>query len=702
VLVAGLARKIAVLAAGVFAVTLGGCNERSAHPVQESTTANPDEWTSWGRTGDESHYSPLDEINTDSIVDLKLAWHFDLPPNYSPTTPLAAEGKIFFTQGHGHIRALDAVTGKLLWEYDSGARDRTTSRFQLSWGNKGIAYWDHRVYLAAADGLLIALDAANGKEVWKVRDFPITDMRTMTGVPRVFGGKVLIGHGGADVSPIQGYVSAYDAKTGKLAWRFYTVPNDPSHPAATKADEVMQPTWKGDWFGKDGVRKAGGGTVWNAMSYDAELNLVYLGVGNGYPYDHLKRSPGGGDNLFLASIVAVNADTGEYVWHYQTCPAEQWDCTSTTDMTLATLDIDGKARKVLMQAPKNGFFYVIDRTNGQFISAQPIAKVTWAKGIDQKTGRPIENPGIRYQGKPGLFELWPGPTGAHSWAPQAYSPQTGLVYVPIIHQGALIGDGTTGGPIQGIGVKLLPEVDLPGGRHAYLRAWNPVTQKLAWEKKLPGSWPGGVLATAGGLVFQGRLDRRLMAYDAKTGKELWNYPTEAPVQGAPISFRMNGKQYITVITGPGGEGASTRSVGGEAWRTDYTLTRQVLTFAIGGTDGFKPAALPPLTAPADPAFKPDPALAAKGEGAFMRCMGCHGNRAVSGGSAPDLRYSPMIVDGNAFHQIVKAGALKANGMPPFADMSDGDVEAIRFYLRTRSKTASAEKEMAIKAARDGR
>ncbi|SDC92798.1 quinohemoprotein ethanol dehydrogenase [Sphingomonas sp. YR710] len=690
------------LACGAFAALMLGGYGLTAQPIGEAMMADADAWPSWGRTGDETHYSPLHEIHTGNISALKLAWHFDLPPNYSPTTPLAAEGKIFFTQGHGHIRALDALTGKLLWEYDSGARDRTTSRFQLSWGNKGVAYWDHKVFVAAADGLLIALDAANGKEIWKTRDFPISEMRTMTGPPRVFAGKVLIGHGGADVSPIQGYVSAYDAETGKLAWRFYTVPNDPSQPATTKAEQVMRPTWKGDWFGKDGVRKAGGGTVWNAMSYDPALNLIYLGVGNGFPYDHLKRSPGGGDNLFLASIVAVNADTGEYVWHYQTCPAEQWDCTSTTDMTLATLKIGGKDRKVLMQAPKNGFFYVIDRTNGQFISARAIAKVTWAKGIDQKTGRPIENPGIRYQGKPGLFELWPGPTGAHSWAPQAYSPQTGLVYVPIIQQGALIGDGTTGGPIQGIGVKLVPEADLPGGRHAFLRAWNPVTQTLAWEKKLPGAWPGGVLATAGGLVFQGRLDRRLMAYDARTGREVWNYPTDAPVQGAPISFRMNGKQYITVITGPGGEGASTRSIGGEAWRTDYRLTRQVLTFAIGGTDGFKPTALPPLAIPADPTFKPDAALAAKGEATFIRCMGCHGNRAVSGGSAPDLRYSPMIVNALAFRQIVKGGALKANGMPPFDDIADTDVEAIRFYLRTRSKLAPAEVAAAIKLVREGK
>jgi len=666
-----------------------------AQPIDASVVADPDEWPSWGRTGDEAHYSPLNQIDVGHVAGLKLAWHYDLEPGYSPTQPLEVGGKVFITTNHAHVRALDAVTGRELWEYRSDSALRAKNRVQLSWGNKGIAYWDGKIYVGETDGVLIALDANTGKPVWQVRDFGTDEQRNMSGQPRVYGGKVLIGHGGADVSPIRGYVTAYDARTGKFAWRFYTVPDDPSKPATTKAEQVMRPTWKGDWYGK-----GGGGTVWNAISYDSNLKLIYLGVGNGYPYNTKLRSPGGGDNLFLASIVAVDADTGQYVWHYQTCPAEQWDCTATADMTLATLKIDGQDRKVLMQAPKNGFFYVIDRKTGKLISAKNYAKVTWATGIDLKSGRPIESPGIRYQGKPGLFELWPGPEGAHSWMPQAYNPETGLVYIPVSEQGALIGDGDNGTVVKGVGVTLMPEAELPGGRHAYLRAWNPVTQTLVWEKKLPGSWPAGVMTTAGGLVFQGRLDGHFVAYEAKTGKELWSYQTDAPIVGPPASYRINGKQYVTVITGSGGDGASVRTLGNEAWRTDYRLPRRVLTFAIDGADPLQASPPPPLVPPADPDFKPNPTLAAAGGMVFMMngCLACHGWNAVGGGQAPDLRYSPAIVDAATVHAIVKEGVLRANGMPQFADISDADLEAVRFYLRTRSKDAPAERAAAIKKA----
>ncbi|MFC3213238.1 outer membrane protein assembly factor BamB family protein [Novosphingobium panipatense] len=271
--------------------------------------------------------------------------------------------------------------------------------------------------------------------------------------------------------------------------------------------------------------------------------------------------------------MAVDVDTGEYRWHYQICPAEQWDCTATADMTLATVELEGKARKVLMQAPKNGFFYVLDRATGEFLSAEKIAKVTWAERIDAKTGRPIENPGIRYNGKPGMFEMWPGPTGAHSWQPQAYSPQTGLVYVPIMELPALIGEGQEGGGevSAGMGVTLIPEVELPGGHKSYLKAWNPATQAEAWRVDLPGTWPGGVMASAGGLVWQGQMDGKFVARDAKTGKELWSFKTESPIVGAPITYRVNGRQYVTVLTGAGGQGAGMQTLGNAMYRTDYRL-----------------------------------------------------------------------------------------------------------------------------------
>jgi quinohemoprotein ethanol dehydrogenase len=471
--------------------------------------------------------------------------------------------------------------------------------------------------------------------------------------------------------------------TGKQVWRFYAVPSDPSKPPENKADEVMRPTWKGDWFGK-----GGGGTAWNAFSYDAELNLIYLGLGNGYPYNSVKRSPGGGDNLFLASIVAVNADTGEYVWHYQVCPQEQWDCTAVQDMTIATLTIDGKPRKVLMQAPKNGFFYVLDAATGKFISAEKISKVTWAERIDAN-GRPVENPGIRYQDKPGLFEMWPGPQGAHSWLPQAFSPRTGLVYIPIMQMGALIGPPKPGVTdyTAGMGVTMIPDADLPDSRKSFLKAWDPIKQQQAWVHELPGVWPGGVLATAGDLVFQGRIDSQFIGYDAKDGKQVWSYKSEAPIVATPISYRANGKQYVTVLTGSGSQGGGILATGNAAYRTDYRLPRHVLTFAIDGKDKLPPFKLPPLVAPVDPDFTLDAERVKQGAMAFAggSCLVCHGMNAIGGGAAPDLRYSPLIVSKEAFRSVVKEGALKLNGMPPFAQLPDEMLESIRYYLRARAK-----------------
>lgn len=695
------------LAAWLFALVaplgLAACNG-PAQPIEKQMAADPDEWPSWGRDGGETHFSPLDEIDAGNVSGLKLAWHFDLEPGYTASTPLMAQGKVFLTSGHSHIRALDAVTGAQVWEYDGGTRERATSSLQMSWGNKGIAYDAGRVFLATTDGYVIALDAGSGKEIWKTYDYPDKAPRNSNGAPRVFGGKVIIGFGGADISPARGFVSAYDAQTGKLAWRFYTVPGDEVTPANRKAEDIMRKTWPSGWSNEDGSRRGGGGTAWNAFSYDAELNLIYLGVGNGFPYNAAKRSPAGGDNLFLASIVAVDATTGEYRWHYQVCPADQWDCTATTDMTLATLEIDGKDRKVLMQAPKNGFFYVLDRATGELINEPgKIAKVTWAEKIDLKTGRPVENPGIRYQGKPGMFELWPGPTGAHSWMPQAYSPLTGLVYIPVLENGALIGEGQEGGGelTRGMGVTLIPEVDLPGGHRSFLKAWNPVTQSEVWRIELPGSWPGGVMTTAGGLVFQGQYDGKFVARDASTGKELWSFKAESPIVGAPITYRVDGRQYVTVITGAGGQGAGMQTIAGAAFRSDYRLPRRVLTFALDGKDTLPKLDYAEPSPPEDPDYAADPARSQAGFMAYAgnACLVCHGWNAVAGGAAPDLRYSPVITDAATFRAVVKEGGLKMNGMPPFPNISDADLENLRFFLRTRAQQAPEERKALLAKAK---
>ncbi len=641
------------------------------------------DWPNFGGDGKEQHYSILDEISLDTVDQLSLAWSYELESGFTVSTPVKGGDKLFTTTGHSFIRAFKADTGDLLWEFDARTREIAQTALHMSWGNKGIAWWNDRVFVATTDGRVIALDDSNGEVLWETRQFGLTELRNANGAPRVFDGKVIIGHGGADISPIRGYVTAYDAITGEQVWRFYTTPGDPSQPAESKAEQLMRDTWKGDWYGK-----GGGGTAWNAFSYDEESDIIYIGVGNGFPYNHLMRSPGGGDNLFLASVVAVEADTGEYLWHYQVCPAEQWDCTAVQDMTIATLHLEGNPRKVILHAPKNGFFYVIDAATGKFISAEKIAKVTWAEGIDQQTGRPVENPGIRYQNNTELFELWPGPQGAHSWLPQAFSPRTGLVYLPLIEIGALIGPLPPGdaGFSANMGVMLLPDVDLPDTRRSFLRAWDPVAQKEVWSHELPGDWAGGVLATAGDLVFQGRMDGYLKAYDARTGDEVWSYKTAAPVVAAPISYSVNGKQYITVLTGNGSQGGGIFSTGNAAFRTDYRLPRRVLTFALGGTARPPSVAIPDLVPLADPDFVPDPETIEAGAIGFgtNACLVCHGMNAIGGGAAPDLRYSPMILSRDAFNSVVKQGTLKARGMPPSPHLTDQLLEDIRHYLRFRA------------------
>ncbi|MYM64064.1 PQQ-binding-like beta-propeller repeat protein [Pseudomaricurvus sp. HS19] len=692
-------KKLPLLALSAL-LTLTGCQQEApdtAVSADKPTPAAPEsqivvpdtDWPNYGGDGREQHYSELDQVSLANIGQLDLAWYYDLEPGFSVSSPVTGGNKLFTTTGNSFIRAFDAASGELLWEFDAKTRDIAQSPLHMSWGNKGIAWWNNRVFLATTDGRVIALDDSSGQPLWEQRQFELNELRNSNGAPRVFDGKVIIGHGGADISPIRGYVTAYDAMTGEQLWRFYTTPGNPAEPPANKAEEVMQPTWKGDWYGK-----GGGGTAWNAFSYDQELDLIYLGVGNGFPYNHQMRSPGGGDNLFLASIVAVKADTGEYVWHYQVCPAEQWDCTAVQDMTIGNITLDGQPRKVIMHAPKNGFFYVLDAASGEFISAEKIAKVTWAEKIDPDSGRPVENPGIRYQNNTELFELWPGPQGAHSWLPQAFSQSTGLVYVPIIEMGALIGPPNPNMPAisAGMGVTMIPDAELPDSRRSFLRAWNPATQTEAWSLELPGDWPGGVLATGGDLVFQGRMDGYLVAYNARTGAEVWSYKTVAPVVAAPIAYSVAGKQYISVLTGSGSQGGGIMATGNAAFRTDYALPRRLLTFALDGTARRPEFVMPAQVPLQDPDFVPQKDRVMSGAMAFAgnACLVCHGMNAIGGGAAPDLRFSPMILDAAAFKTVVKDGVLKPRGMPPTPWIDDAALEDIRHYLRLRAMQAPAE------------
>ena len=625
-------------------------------------------WLAYGRTYSEQHYTPLKQVTSENISRLGLAWSLDLPNVHNGlTVPLAVDGVIYFTVDQSWVHAVDARTGKLLWRFDPEVYKVGGKKLPFSWGPRGIAYWKNKIYVATLDGRLIALDARTGKPLWTQQTVPTDDVANITGAPRVFNGKVLIGHGGADYGPIRGYVTTYDAETGKQSWRFYIVPGDPAKGFESKAMEMAAKTWTGEWW-----KKGGGGTVWNAMTYDPELNRVYLGTGNGQPHEWKARSPGGGDNLFLSSIVALNADTGEYVWHYQVDPRNDWDYNADMDMTTATVSIDGKPRKVLMQAPKNGFLYVIDRENGKLLSAEKIDYATWADRIDLKTGAPVENPDVRA----GKLELVPSAVGAHSVQAQAFSPQTGLLYLPTIRTGS----GTRNGEKR---------ADLPDRDSTRLQAWDPVARKETWSVKTPGTSNGGLMATAGNLVFEGMSDGTFNAFDARTGRKLWTFDVHFGMAGAPISYEVDGKQYVSIVAGWGGGGAG---VGGAStakfgWRYGHQVHR-LLTFVLDGKTPLPPQAPPDLAVPVDdPQFVIDPKRAQAGNAVAFRemCVGCHGAVLIASSYAPDLRASGVPLSAEAFRDVVKNGSRLARGMPKYADLSDDDLESLRHFIRQRAR-----------------
>jgi quinohemoprotein ethanol dehydrogenase len=693
-----------VLLAGVCASDLqaaaGKSTQQQGDGARLADENDGTNWLGYGRTYAETHASPLKQINTDNVSRLGLVWSAELPDvNNGATQPLAVDGVVYFTGGPSLVHAFDARTGKLLWRFDPKVNHVSSQKMRYAWGPRGIAYWNGKVYVGTTDGRLIAIDAKNGKQVWSQRTVPLESVATITGAPRVFNGKVIIGHGGADFGPVRGYVTTYDAETGRQLWRFYAVPGNPADGFESKAMAMAAKTWTGEWW-----KQGGGGTIWNAITYDPELNLVYLGTGNGAPWNEKIRSPGGGDNLFLASIVAVNADTGEYVWHYQANPANTWDYTNTQDMTLATLQIGGKERKVLMQAPKNGFMYVLDRTNGKLISAEKYEYVNWATKIDLQTGRPVEAPGMRYTGA----LMYPGPGGAHGPMPQAYSHSLKTLFIPTMRDpGAAmvgpqrpdqwhyrIGYMNTGyetdlDPPDAPKPPAPPPMQLaPDTGVTTILAWDPIAAKEKWRVKTR-IWSGGLMVTDGNLLFQGLADGYFHAYDARDGRRLWSFNAKMGIVGSPITYQVDGKQYVTVVAGWGAAAAAfvgvvTHTLGWQA----RVHPQRVVTFALDGNASL-PANIPeprravPID---DPALVIDAAAAARGGAIFERgCASCHGGNARAGGYAPDLRASPITLSPDAFRTVVQKGALETRGMPKYGELGDREIEEIRLYVRKAAR-----------------
>jgi len=687
-------------------ITLLGCHSgpkpntppSSSPPAQvdaariTNAAKDPSNWVTHGGTYAEDRFSSLAQVTSANVQTLGLAWSLDLDTNRGQeATPLVIDGVMYSTSAWSKVQAIDAATGKQLWQYDPFVAGRIGVRACCDVVNRGVAAWKGRLYVGILDGRLVALDATTGKPVWSVQTVDESRPYTVTGAPRIVKGKVLIGNGGGEYG-VRGYVSAYDAESGKLDWRFYTVPGDPSQPFEQPALKDAATTWKGEWW-----KMGGGGTVWDSMAYDPELDLIYIGTGNGSPWNQAYRSPGGGDNLFLSSIVAIRPDTGEYVWHYQTTPEDSWDYTATQHIILADLTIDGQPRKVLMQAPKNGFFYVLDRANGKLLSAKPYTTINWATGVDLTTGRPQVNPDAYYHKTNKPWTAVPGPYGAHNWQPMSFSQDTKLVYIPVIdamftytHDPNYQANPTFGWNI-GITAAAMPDdaatkAYILANTKGSLKAWDPIAQKEVWKVDLPGFWNGGVLSTAGGLVFQGSSDGTFNAYDARSGKKLWSFGAQAGILAAPMTYSLGGEQYVTVVVGWGG--TAPLSGGETAVKGALTANKsRVLAFKLGGAAQLPAAPPPPVPQTAPIARFGDAAMTGLGMAFYNGyCSVCHGNAAVmAGGVLPDLRWFNSLNDPEKWKKIVIDGSLESNGMSGFASVMKPEfAEAVRAYVVSRA------------------
>ncbi|PSM16788.1 PQQ-dependent dehydrogenase, methanol/ethanol family [Nitratireductor sp. StC3] len=647
--------------------------------------ANRDETRNWPTHGldyQETRHSKLKGITVDNVSRLGLAWSADLQSRRGvEATPIVVDGVMYVTASWSVVHAFDAVTGEKLWRYDPEVPKDYAYKGCCDVINRGVAVYEGKVFVAAYDGYLHAIDAATGARAWKTDTIENRAMSyTITGAPRVYKGMVMIGNGGAEYG-VRGYITAYDAATGAEKWRWYSVPGDPSKPFEDDSMKAAAETWDpaGKWW-----EAGGGGTMWDSMAFDPELDLMYVGTGNGSPWNRNLRSPAGGDNLYLASVVALNPNTGDYVCHYQETPGDNWDYTSTQHIILADLQIDGQARKVWLHAPKNGFFYVVDRTDCGFISAEKFVEVDWATGYDDN-GRPIEVEGARSRTDP--WETVPSPYGAHNWHPMSFNPETGLVYIPA--QGVplvtqhnpdwKLNTHVPGAAMSNLGWNLgylFNTVAPQATPFGHLLAWDPVDQKEVWRANYVSPWNGGTLTTAGGLVFQGTADGRFVAYDAKTGDMLWQTPVGTGVVAAPATWEKDGVQYVTIAVGWGG-------VYGQMQRaTEKTGPGRVYTFMLEGK-----AAMPPMIE-REPAtlvsgVPYDPEDIGPGAALYVSsCLFCHGVPGVNnGGNIPNLGFSSADTLNNAA-ELLLTGAFVEGGMPSFeGKLTEADVNKIVAFIQ---------------------
>jgi len=684
------ARWKVLLASALGAGLLTACASLQPGPVDDRRLAAAheaeEEWLMTGGGRDEQHFSPLAQINDTNVSALSPAWFFDYDTNRGQEgEPLVVDGVMYISTAWSKVYALNAATGEMLWQYDPKPAGASAFRGCCDVVNRGVAFYKGMVFVGSFDGHLAAVDAATGRELWKVNTVDQSQNYTITGAPRVFNDLVIIGNGGAEYG-VRGYVTAYDVTTGQQKWRFYAVPGEPGKADGEVSDEVIErlarPTWFGDTYWKGG----GGGTAWDSIVYDREMDRIYIGFGNGAPHSHFRRSEGRGDNLFLASVVAVEASTGKYLWHYQQTPGDSWDYTSVQNMILADLPVNGKVRKVILHAPKNGFFYVIDRETGRPISADAyVDDIRWAKGIDQVTWRPIDVEGSRYVNAP--FINSPGVPGAHNFQPMAYSPLTQLVYLPTSRNywryTAIQSDSHEQQPATGSDTMPAPD--------NYLQAWDPINRRTVWRVQADNARTdvggGGVLATGGNLVFQGRgeIVGEMMAIKADDGTVLWRQDMPNAVMAAPITYTVNGEQYVAVSTGAGGP-----VVMGSNTPPRERQPGRMVVFKLGGTAKLPDP--PPLAGPAHvPADTFTAAQVEEGGRLYAaNCGRCHGMGTRASNILPDLRRSAVNGSAQVWKAIVIDGALVERGMVSFADrMSPEQAESIRGWVVGEARTLAA-------------
>lgn len=691
-----LAGSFVLLSVLMFATGSHAANKPVSTDRLLGAATDADNWLTHGKDYREQRFSDLDQVSTDNIDELKLDWYHDFNSTRGlEATPLVIDGYLYTTDVWNKVYAFDATNGKLVWQYDPEVNREVGVKLCCDAVNRGLAAYDGSLFTGTLDGRLIALDRQTGNEQWSVQTTPPDESYSITGAPRVVKGKIMIGNGGGEFG-VRGYFSAYDPDNGELIWRFYTVPGKPGEDDSDVM-EMAASTWSGDWW-----KLGGGGTAWDSMAYDPDLDLLYVGVGNGSPWNREIRSDGEGDNLFLSSIVAVRPDTGEYVWHYQTTPGEEWDYTATQHMILADLKIDGENREVIMQAPKNGNFYVLDRKTGEFISGENYVDVNWMSGFDEK-GRPKINPDARYSktGKPWLAN--PSPFGGHNWQPMSFNPDTGLVYFPtrtmafayIAEEGFQPSEKklNLGADLHAASMPQDPEVKaaIKAATKGKLVAWDPVQQEEVWGIDQPVPWNGGTLSTGGNLVFQGDGKGYLKAFDATTGDEVWSWFAQTGIIAPPVSYRVNGTQYIAVMAGWGG--AVPLVIGELVSESLAAQKNRLLVFSLDGDEQLpkleqKQKELNP------PARVTDSELIKHGKLKYHRhCGACHGDAVVSGGVLPDLRYmSQQSFD--IFDAIVLYGLKKDQGMVGFESvLSKEDSKAIKAYVIDRAHQTLSQQKM---------